>query len=382
MRKIVFLTSLSLILFVCCYRNNNVQSIQTIVINPDDTVRSGFSEFFEMEKYIVLETSEKSFMQSIRKIYIANNKIFILTWGETQVLVFDINGKFLNKIGTYGRGPDEYSYVVDFSVTSGGDTICLYDKGFKKTFYYNSQGTLLITRELEADLETFMVLAGGNIIGYSFLNYVLPLNDTIYQLWYFNKDGKVVHGCLPVRKDDLGMSIGMASTFNSTTSGNHFVPYTQNIVYKISEDPFKITPMYKMDFKYRTIPENILDLPRKEMSIALDKSFMLSGEFIGTKDLLLNIFLREQRKSYVAIYNLKNEKHILINSDRLWDSENELPIKVNTQNTYYGKDRLIAITDPVSLLSNDQEKSQSLGSSLKQKVKETDNPILVIYKEK
>ena len=382
MKKIVFLTALSLFLFASCNRSNNVHSIKTIVIDPGDTVKSGFSDFFEIENHIALQTSDSSVLQTIRKIYIAANKIFILTWGDTQVMVFDINGKFLNKIGTFGRGPDEYSYVVDFSVSSDGETICLYDKGFKKTFYYDIQGALLFTKELDADLETFMILPGGNIVGYSYLNHVLPLNDTIYQLWYFNTDSKVVDGCLPVSKNVLGNTIGLPSTFNSTTSGNYFIPYTQNIVYKISENPFKISPVYRIDFKDRSMPENILELPRKEMNEAFEKAFVLNGEFIGTKDLLFNIYSSELRKFLVAIYNLKKEKHVLINSDKLWDSANELLLKVDIQNTYYGKDRLIALTDPVNILSHDYQNSKSLGFNLKQKVKETDNPILVIYKEK
>ncbi len=266
--------ALSLILLASCGTPDSVDSIKTIVINPDDTVNNGFSDFFEIEKYIALQTSDSAVLQNIRKIYVADNKIFILTWGETQILVFDINGRFLNKIGTFGRGPDEYTYVVDFCITSNGDTVCLYDKGLMKTFYFDTRGILFMTKELGTDLETFMILPGGNIAGYSFLNYVQPLNDTIYQLWYFNKDGKVINGCLPVRKEVLGMSIGMSSTFNSTTSGNYFIPYTQNIVYEISEDPFKVSPVVKLDFSYRSIPDNILDLPRKEMRVSLDKSFM------------------------------------------------------------------------------------------------------------
>lgn len=381
MKKTILLAALSLLFIANCCRNNNVLEIKTIVINPSDTVKGGFSDYFEVENYIPLQTSDSSVLQTIRKIYIANNKIFILTWGETQILVFDINGKFLNKIGTFGRGPNEYSYVVDFSVSSNGDTICLYDKGYKKTFYYNNHGTLLLTQDLNADLETFMVLPSGNIVGYSYLNYVQPLNDTIYQLWFF-KDSKAVDGFLPVSKDVLGNSIGLPSTFNSTTSGNFFIPYTQNIVYNITENPFNISPLYKIDFKERTIPDNILELPRKEMNEAFDKAFILNGEFIGSKDLVFNIYSRELRKSMVAIFNLEKEKHVLFNSDKIWDSTNELTIKVDIQNTYYGRDRLIAISDPVDLLSHDYENAKSLGSILKQKLKETDNPTLVIYKEK
>jgi hypothetical protein len=372
---------LIILLISNCQRDAS-HTVRTIEINPADSTDSGFSDYFEMEQYIVLESSDSSLMQSVRKIYIANNKIFILTWGDAQILIFDINGKFISKINNYGRGPEEYSYAVDFSISTNGDTICLYDKALTKLIYYSPNGKFLLSKPLNADLETYLALPNGNTVGYSYLNYVEPLNDTIYQLWYFDKNGRLLDGCLPVRKDALGNSIGLSSSFNSTNSGQFFIPYTQNIIYKISENPFQITPVFKFDFKDKSMPENLLELPRREMNEAFKKAFVLSGEFVGTKDLLINIYSADQRKFLVALYNLESGTHALLDSKTLYDYINELPLNVNMQNTYLGKDRLIAVTDPVNLLSHEYKNIQSAGNILKQKVKETDNPIIVIYKEK
>lgn len=374
---LIFIT----LLITNCQRNTS-QTVRTIEINPADSTDSGFSDYFEMEQYIVLESADSSLMQSIRKIYIANDKIFIVTWGDAQILIFDINGKFISKINKNGRGPEEYSYAVDFSISSNGDTICLFDKEFAKLIYYSPNGKFYLSKSLNADLETYLALPNGNTVGYSHLNYVEPLNDTIYQLWYFDKNGKILDGCLPVRTNVLGHSIGLASSFNSTNSGNFFIPYTQSIIYKISEDPFNITPIFKIDFKDKSMPDNLLDLPKKELYEVIKNAFVLSGEFIGTKDLLLNIHSADQRKFLVAIYNFASGTHALLDSKTLYDDINELPINVNLQNTYLGKDRLIVVTDPVNLLSHENKNIQSTGYILKQKVKETDNPILVIYKEK
>ena len=178
-----------------CQRNAS-HTVRTIEINPADSTDNGFSDYFEMEQYIILESSDSSLMQSVRKIYIANNKIFILTWGNAQILIFDINGNFISKINNYGRGPEEYSYAVDFSISSNGYTICLYDKALTKLIYYSSNGKFYLSKPLNADLETYLALPNGNTVGYSYINYVEPLNDTIYQLWYFDKNGRLLDGCL------------------------------------------------------------------------------------------------------------------------------------------------------------------------------------------
>jgi hypothetical protein len=139
MSKNIFPLIIFVLLITGCQRNTT-QHISTIEINPTDSTDSRFSDYFEMENYIVLESEDSSLMQNIRKIYIANNKIFILTWGDAQIIVFDINGKFISKISKNGRGPEEYSYAVDFSVSSDGDTICLFDKELTKLIYYSPDG--------------------------------------------------------------------------------------------------------------------------------------------------------------------------------------------------------------------------------------------------
>ena len=364
-----------------CQRSNNSDSY-ILEINPADTSRNGFSKYFELEKYIVLETSKASVMQDIRKTVIANGKIFILTWGDPQVLIFDMNGKFLSQFKKYGTGPGEYTYVVDMSVSRKGDTICLYDKSLKKILKYNQDGEFLFYVDLNVDLETFAFLQNGNIIGYSFLNHVMPLNDTLFQLWFFDASGKIIAGKLPIRKENMGDSFGSASTFNLLASGSYFIPYTENVIYKITGDPQQFKPLYRFDFKDKTMPPDILEMPRKDRQEAFKNSFILSGEYAGSRSLLVNIYSLKDRTSLVAIYNLKNKSYSLIRSKNLWDESNELPISTDMQNTYYGQDRLIAIANVLKLHDHAFIDEKTSGFELKQKTKVTDNPVLLIYKEK
>jgi hypothetical protein len=52
------------------------------------------------------------------------------------------------------------------------------------------------------------------------------------------------------------------------------------------------------------------------------------------------------------------------------------------QNTYYGQDRLIAIANVLKLHDHAFIDEKTSGFELKQKTKVTDNPVLLIYKEK
>lgn len=365
-----------------CQRNKISSEGTRIQIDPADSLKKGFSDFFELEKFIVLESSDSSVMREIRKISVINDRIFILTWGDPQILIFNTNGDFISKVDRYGRGPGEYTYAVDMYVAPGGDTITLFDKSLKKLLSYNTKGDFLGEVDLKTDLETFTKLPNGEILGYSFLNHAEPLNDTIYQLWHFSKQGKILGGFLPVKSDYLGNSVGLSSSFNLTASGLYFMPYTENRVYKIGGNPAQLTTAWDIDFKEKSIPSDLLELPYKEMQKALFGSYILSGEFIGKRNLLFSIYSSAERKFLTAVYNIKSGSFMLTESKNVWDEINELPVETGQQNYYSDGTRLVALLHPYRLMNHKFRTTGSVGSQLGQKVKETDNPVLLIYKEK
>lgn len=382
MKKEFLLLMIVPLLIICCDRNIIPTDCEIIKINPADSSNSGFSDYFELDKYIILETSDSSVMKDIRKISIIGDRIFILTWGDPKILIFNINGDHIRTINKYGRAPDEYTSATDISISDDGNTICILDKLVMRLRYYNINGRYLGSTELNTDLETFTILKDGNILGYSYLNDAKPLNDTIYQLWNFNSSGEILKGLLPVKVDYLGNSIGLASSFNKTLSGLFFIPYTENTIYKITENPLKLTPLYRFDFKKKTIPSKLLEMPKIEMHKAYQNSFILSGEFIGEKVLLINIFSPSERKFLTAIFNRKTHSYLLLNRSDIWDEANELPIFPGQQNLYTKADRVVAVVHPFKLVGHNFKSNISIGFQLKQKVKETDNPILAIYKER
>ena len=383
-KKLIILT-ISCLLAFGCRREHVTKNIDTFKIDLSDTSETGFSKHYELEKYIKLESSDSALINDIRKIVFTYDKIFILTWGDAQVMIFDTNGSFLNRISRKGGGPNEYLSVVDMSVSSNGDTIGLYDKFLKKIIYYDNNGNHLKTVDLNIDLESFSSARNGNIIGYSFLNHNSPLNDTIYQLWYFDKQGKILAGKFPVSNNILGNSVGFASTFNLSSSGLYFFPFTENMIYKITEDPFEATPIIRIDFKDRTMPQDLLLMSRKEMNDAFNYAFIMVSGFVGRKNLLFNIYSYNQFKkriSILVVINQNDKKFTLIPNKNLCDEINEIPLKANMQNLYYTHDRYIAIVDAIRLQNYEFKNMQSIGYRLKLNSKVTDNPILLIYKEK
>ena len=86
----------------------------TIDIGVD--FRLQLSEITEEIRAIELELTDESMINPdrINKVHLFDNLVFISE--PNQMLVFDMEGKFIRSIGTKGQGPGEYRYIKSFTV--------------------------------------------------------------------------------------------------------------------------------------------------------------------------------------------------------------------------------------------------------------------------
>ena len=132
---------LILLLFVlcCCGRksaneiNNNGSVTEVDLLSePGSTVKK-LSEIASEVKYVPLQTIAGSLMGNIiKKIVKIGDRIYVQNIDE--ILCFNMEGKFLFKLENTGRGPEEYSYIEDFDVSSDDKNLALLS-GKKLLFY-------------------------------------------------------------------------------------------------------------------------------------------------------------------------------------------------------------------------------------------------------
>ncbi len=95
-----------------CGKNQN----ELTIINPKDFYENeiSLSEIADEIRYIPLDNSIRlGFIYSIK----ISNKHFFISVKDIGILVFDLNGKFITKIGNIGRGPNEYLSFRSFAVS-------------------------------------------------------------------------------------------------------------------------------------------------------------------------------------------------------------------------------------------------------------------------
>lgn len=158
MKKVISTMKTNLFLFfvtIFCACGGNFINVPTNVssVLVIDLLSEPISEVNKLSdiasdiEYIPLQTSASSLMGSnIRKIVHTNKRFYINSHDE--ILCFDIDGKFLNKIDNRGRGPEEYTFLWDFDVSSNGKLLTILSSS-KLLIYVITETGFLFQRSIQ-----------------------------------------------------------------------------------------------------------------------------------------------------------------------------------------------------------------------------------------
>ena len=94
---------------------------------------------WNVQKIVPLETNPETFYGSSYFIGANDKNIFIRDF--TQILVFDLNGKYLSKIDRVGHGPQEYIQIMDFWPQD--DKVYIVDVHSQKILAYTLTGEFI-----------------------------------------------------------------------------------------------------------------------------------------------------------------------------------------------------------------------------------------------
>ena len=107
-KAFIYLSSLFICIFIfSCKCNKNTDDLEKISIeNAYHKATSIFaSDYFDDIRYVILETTEESLIGNNPNVYLAKDKIIIIS--DKQCSTFDKNtGKFICNIGHIGNDPE------------------------------------------------------------------------------------------------------------------------------------------------------------------------------------------------------------------------------------------------------------------------------------
>jgi hypothetical protein len=330
----------------------------------------GLKEIAKEIEYVKLERNSECLLGSVNDL-VASEKYFFV--GSEEVFQFLRNGRFVRKIGKKGRGPGEYTGVLDMAIDESSQRIYILTSEDRKILIFDFKGTFLNSIQLrDRFIQTFDLLDKDNIVLQSGINpyslvsteiinekgeSVVQLNSRVYKTIDPNIDGKLFNVTYEYKKE-------------------LFVKESRNdTVYKITNNG--LLPYYVYDLgKYKP---PIICSEDEWSSYAIIYRIFETANHIFT-------FFAHDRNICVAQYN-KSTKEVRVSIPLIDNKEgikNDFDNGVNFYMTFWTKyktnqNEWILPINPTSLsaFKNDSNITGNFKSLINQ-YDENDNPIIMI----
>jgi hypothetical protein len=349
------------------------------------------SEIITDLKYIPLETKPECLLgQSIKQIEIYNERLFVCDYNH--VYIFDLNGKFLNKFVKHGRGPGEClnEGFPNFLLDQKDKRFSILDLMSKRMLTYGFDGSFLFENKLN-----FMpgpsAWVNGNIIAVFNMGFTYekqPWTD----LYFLDTNGKTVKkNRFDYDKNNKYAFTVFPALFYQFDGETRYKNPHQNFIYEITNDN-SLVPVYYLDYG---VYESKSGVDEFEFSVNKKNEVTYranpkSSEKIGilrideTKDFLLITYVHQTGK-HLGVYDKKVGRfyRVFDGSYGSYGFTDDLMSGIPFFPNYITGNYIISYVNAVSLI----ESSKNLGkdNDLKEivsKIKEEDNPILIIGKIK
>ncbi|MDR2586141.1 MAG: 6-bladed beta-propeller [Prevotellaceae bacterium] len=306
--------------------NPNILNISVYPPYPVD-VKALFSDI----GFIKLDTSSKAYMYMPFTLRVLKDKIYILDIGvHGAVLMFDISGKFIRKIGEIGRGPGELLSMHGIEIDYNRNRLYITDNSGSQTVAFDLDGNYLFSVPL-GDIGGFNAITpSGNIVnesfnssfGYDFKNMVQRENIKI-----LDTTGKVL--MQGFEYNHSRKINAMFKTLSVSESGHvTFCPVFCDTIYSVTES--SITPLYSFDFSkvkpislkrantYSDSRDMMIDLMQNgyvclggahldtpdvlyvQLGFGIDRAHLFYNKNNGTTNI---IKLRDPTTSYQSLFN-------------------------------------------------------------------------------
>lgn len=223
------------------------------------------SSYFKGVRTIILESNKDCLIGFVNKIQVFDGYIYILDSSKTKSLfVFDMEGKFIRKIGSLGNAPGEYLELNDFTLDTESRIIYLCDLK-NRVHKYRSDGTYLHTITMDAPDSKALFIQFYNGRLYSSPLWWNKSGDNYMLLEIDPDDGKILSRSLPVKYNkgwNEAFFSGHSRLFMSY--GNNPPRYNQLFMDYIVSVGEEVTPYIKLKSNNLTTEKDIENFRGKD----------------------------------------------------------------------------------------------------------------------
>lgn len=236
------------------------------------------ADYFSEVKIVPLEETENCILEYVRQAELRDSLLFVSD-GD-NLCVFDLDGRFVSKIGRKGRGPGEYMGMIGFVVDTDDRTVAVLDHVAEHIARYGYDGEYISSEHIPGALgigRTAVLAGDGKVL---VNNVFYPSNNALYAL---------VDPAHPDRTEDFYdyepiKADGSFFTAHPMTRSGEGVLFTvpcENAVYEYSDGRF--SQKYHIEIPKEIVPKEALTDNSPYLSQIVDQ--VDNGYFGGFTDI-------------------------------------------------------------------------------------------------
>ena len=233
---------LCIIVLVSCKketRSNTVLSKKPKQINlVNNSKKENLANYVKNIEVVQLKGAIK--LIGIDKVVFYNDSYFVLDKKTSSLLVYDINGNFMRKIGERGNGPGEYKKIKDFQIDKKRQQVLILSELNKTLYKYSLEGEFKNRILLKFFVHGFILDENDT---YTFMSG--RSSTTFHTLTNTSLEGKKLGLNFPFPKNTPKISPDYTGGIHKQGKSNYFTEATSSLIYEIKED---ITPLYQFNF--------------------------------------------------------------------------------------------------------------------------------------
>jgi hypothetical protein len=303
------LTILSLALFTRCKERRNITSIKYQIDITDAREKLIDTSIISTIQYIPLKSD--FLIGSVDKLIFSNSMYYLLDKRFTNsISIFNSKGELISIINNRGKGPEEYTSILDFYVDSNGN-VNIHDNSQNKIITYSIAGKFIKSTGI-----TLGAFSSSNIGENKLCTYRTIKNGKLHSiLSLYNLNNHKVETLIPCRNniDKIDLPILTKNHLYKSGESLFFNNYFSNIIYKVEkEDLIPYCKLIMQDIS----PEEQVDYSSNNQKMMKDniKIPLLIRDIFETQDYLTFSFI--ENGLIDVFYSKKTGKCLFLNNFR------------------------------------------------------------------
>lgn len=350
-------------------KTSNISKCTKINISEKDFLEKvNYNDLYDSTWQVKLETTKQSIIVFCDRLFITDKTILIFDRSQSSVFIFNLNGSYLTKINSIGKGPNEYLHPEEAFINSKNELV-LCDPSIQKNFYYSLNGAFIRTTKIE-DIPFYNMLElndGGTVF---FTGCKGNSNKRVANNHLYMKTPKNKNLFLMPNDGELKIKIVAADSYliRGTDEVLFYYPF-RNTLYNIGN--YELEPLYNIDINNRNLPDEAFfsinhDRFMEEFVNNPKYYYILGGIQVSSKFIIIPVY--NQIKLYGNVYFSRETKKIICSKKILFNDNSEK--KINPR--WISNDLIAEISDSYNSYLTDTKFSNS----------DLSNPTITFYKIK